>query len=250
MTAGTRSINITIEALESKVFIIHGDRKLVRLLGFHKAAGERPNSLRVTVGAKHGTALTLKNKSFAAQYRRAIKIIAEHHGIAEGDPIREAMEATAHDFLAHYNLRTQAFKFERHGDVRVIEDVAFPIDAEGADARLEPSGRHSGSAPPQPMLPDGLVRGVTFGPATGCQAAHIHVRRWRGKALTFSLKNTSFATQYEKAVRAMADSLGLTHDDPRQALMLQSGPAFLQHYGLTTVSVTIPDVVVIMRQPE
>jgi hypothetical protein len=236
--------------LESKVFIMRGNRKLVRHLGFSKAAGERPNSLRISVGSKQGTALTLKNKSFAGQYHRAIEKIAKHYGIPEGHPIRNAMEATAPNYLAHYNLRTQTFKFERHGDLHIVDDAAFPIDAEGTEALLEPSGGHSGSAPPKAMLPDGLVRGVTFRPAAGDQAAHIHVRRWRGKALCFSLENASFAVQYEKAVQAMADSLGLPHDDPSRALMHQSGPAFLQHYGLRTAPVTIPDVVVIVQQAE
>lgn len=236
--------------LESKVFVTRGKRKLVRHLGFSKAAGERPNSLRISVGSKQGTALTLKNKSFAGQYHRAIEKIANHHGIPEGHPIRNVMEATAQDYLAQYNLRTQTFKFERHGDLRIIDDVAFPVDAEGAEALREPSGDQSRSAPPQGMLPDGLVRGVTFRPAAGDRPAHIHVRRWRGKALFLSLENTSFAMQYEKAVRAMADSLGLPHDDPSRPLMHQSGPAFLQHYGLTTVTVTIPDVVVVAQQAE
>ena len=236
--------------LESKVFIMRGNRKLVRHLGFSKAAGERPNSLRISVGSKQGTALTLKNKSFAGQYDRAIETIAKHHGIPDGHPIRKAMEATAQDYLAHYNLRTQTFKFERHGDLRIIDDVAFPIDAEGAEADLErPSGQFA-PTPPQAMLPDGLVRGVTFRPAAGDQVAHIHVRRWRGKAVSLNLENASFAVQYEKAVQAMADSLGLAHDDPNRTLMLQSGPAFLQHYGLTTAPVTIPDVVVIVQQPK
>jgi hypothetical protein len=236
--------------LESKVFIMRGNRKLVRHLGFSKAAGERPNSLRISVGSKHGTALTLKNKSFAGQYRRAVEAIAKHHGIPDGHPIRKAMEATSQDYLAYYSLRTQPFKFERQGDLRIIDDVAFPVEAEGAEARMEPPGGQSGPTAPQPMLLNGLVRGVTFRPAAGDHAAHIHVRRWRGKAFSLSLENVSFAVQYEKAVRAMADSLGLANDDPSRTLMLQSGPAFLQHYGLTTAPVTIPDVVVIVQQPE
>jgi len=236
--------------LESKVFIMRGNRKLVRHLGFAKAAGRRPNSLRISVGSKQDTALTLKNKSFAAQYLRAIETIAEHHGIPEGHPIRKAMKETANDYLAHYKLRTQPFKFERHGDLRIIDDVAFPIDGEGADVHMGSSGGQSGTTAPQAMLPNGLVRGVTFRPAAGDLPAHIHVRRWRRTALTLSLENTSFAVQYEKAVRAMADSLGLAQDDPSRTLMLQSGQVFLQQYGLTTVSVTIPDVVIIVQQPE
>lgn len=236
--------------LESKVFIMRGNKKLVRHLSFSKEAGDRPNSLRISFGSKQGTVLTLKNKSFSAQYNRAVRHIAEHHGIPERHPIRNAMEATAPDYLAYYHLRTQTFRFERHGDLRTIDDVAFPIEYGGAETHFKRSGGRSSITPPPPMLPDGLVRGVTFRPATGDQAKHIHVRRWRGNALTLSLENTSFAVQYEKATRAMADSLGLAKDDPSRTLMAESGEAFLQHYGLTAVSVTIPDVVVNVQQPE
>lgn len=255
MTATTGPSNRTPQDLdqdlESKIFIMRGNRKLVRHLGFSKAAGERPNSLRISVGPKQGTVLTLKNKSFSVQYHRAIEMIAKHHGIPGGHPVREAMEATAQDYLAHYNLRTQTFHFERHGVLRIIDDAVFPIDGDGAAPRLKPpAGQASTKTTPQAILPNGLVRGVTFRPAAGDQAVSIHVRRWRGKALSLSLENASFAVQYEKAAQAMADSLGLAHDDPSRALMLQSGPAFLQHYGLTTAPVTIPDVVVIVQQPE
>jgi len=92
--------------LASKVFVVRGDKKLVRHLSFAKAAGQRPNSLRISVGSTNGTALTLKNASFSRQYQRAIDKIATFYGIHADDPIRKEIESTASDFLAHYNLRT------------------------------------------------------------------------------------------------------------------------------------------------
>jgi hypothetical protein len=236
--------------LQSKVFIVQGDRKLVRYLSFAKAAGERPDSLRVFATAKLDTSFTLKNKSFTAQYARAIETIAKFHGIPNDHPIREAMTATAKDFLAYYNLRTQTISIERNGERRTIDNVALPIDGEGAETDSPSPNSQVGARPPQAMLPGGLVRGVTFRSAVGNQPAHIHVRRWRGKALSFTLENVSFAVQYEKAVMAMADSLGLAIADPTRALMLGSGQTFLQHYGLATAPITIPDVVVIVPQTE
>jgi hypothetical protein len=112
--------------LASKLFIVRGDKKLVRHLSFAKAAGERPNSIRVSVGTKNGTALTLKNASFSRQYQRAIDKIATFYEIPEGDPLRKEMESTAGDFLAHYNLRTEPFKFERQGELKSIGDGSIP----------------------------------------------------------------------------------------------------------------------------
>lgn len=227
--------------LESKVFVMRGDKKLVRHLSFAKAAGKRPNTLRVAIGSAHDTALTLKNASFSTQYRRAIAIVADFHGIPENDPIREKMEETAAAFLEHYNLHTQPFKFERQGILRSIEDAAFPNDT-----NLEAgAGDRASLKTPKAMTPDGLVRGVTYRSARSGQPALIHVRLWRGKGFSLSLENTSFAKQYAKAVAAVADSLGLTHDDPLRTQMQASGQAFLKHYRLATVAVTIPDVVVV-----
>jgi hypothetical protein len=157
------------------------------------------------------------------------------------------MENTASDFLGHYNLHTQAFRFERQGDLRVIEDVAFPMEDKGATLPLGASGGHSASQAPGAMLPTGLVRGITFGRESEKQPAHIRVRLWRGKGFILSLENVSFAQQYEKAVQAVAASLGIASDDPVRAQMLESRGTFLKHYGLATVSVTIPDVVVIPK---
>ena len=51
--------------LETKIFVVRGGKKLLRHIVFAKEAGLRPNALRVTFGASHETAFTLKNASFA-----------------------------------------------------------------------------------------------------------------------------------------------------------------------------------------
>lgn len=231
--------------LESKIFVMRGDRKLVRHLTFSKAAGLRPNSIRVMIGTSVDTALTLKNASFAFQYNRAVEKVAAFYAIPEGDQLRTQMQNTAADFLAYYNLRTQPFKFEQHGNLRAIDDVASPIDAEGKGAPNTASEAPSAPKAPSAMLASGLVRGVTYRSAKGGHPPVIHVRLWRGKGFTLSLENASFAKQYATAVGAVADSLGLAPDDPQRARMQESGQAFLKHYSLTTAAITIPDVVVV-----
>lgn len=234
--------------IESKVFVMRGDKKLVRHLAFAKAAGQRPNTLRVSVGSAHGTALTLKNASFARQYRRAIDMIADFHAIAQDDPIRDEMEKTGPAFLEHYGLRTLPFQFQKQGELKAIEDAAFPIDDGDAEKSKPPNGKSKLGAP-KALLPHGLVRGVTFRPARGADPALIHVRLWRGKGFSLSLENVSFAKQYAKAIDAVADSLGIAAGDPLRNRLHQTGQAFLEHYALTTVVVTIPDVVV-MKNPD
>lgn len=231
--------------LESKIFIMRGDRKLVRHITFAKAAGLRPNSLRVLIAASVDTALTLKNTSFAFQYSRAVDKVATFYSIPVGDQLRVEMEKTASEFLAHYNLRTLPLTFEQHGDVRVIADAAIPGDVEGQEALHMASGNLSSPMPPSAMLANGLVRGVTYRSAKNDQPPLIHVRLWRGKGISLSLENVSFAKQYAKAVDAVADSLGMAQDDPQRTQMRETGPAFLKHYSLTTAAVTIPDVVVV-----
>lgn len=230
--------------LASKVFIVRGDKKLVRHLSFAKAAGERPNSIRVSVGSKNGTALTLKNASFSRQYRRAIDKIATFYEIPEADPLRKEMESTASDFLAHYNLRTEPFKFERQGELKSIGDVAFPNDAEGTERPSPPSCSPSARKGPSAMLVNGLVRGITYRSPRNGQPALMQVRLWRGKGFNLTLENASFAQQYAKAVDAVANSLGMAANDPARINMLETGHAFLKHYRLVTAAVTIPDVVV------
>lgn len=248
MTAGTDNAaegpTGTGADLASKVFILRGDKKLVRHLSFAKAAGERPNSIRVLVGSKNGTALTLKNASFSRQYQRAIDKIATFYEIPEDDPLRKEMESTAGDFLAHYNLRTEPFKFERQGELKSIADVAFPNDPEGAETPSTPSSSLPGSIGPSAMLANGLVRGITYRSARNGHPALMQVRPWRGKGFNLSLENASFAQQYAKAVDAVANSLGMEANDPTRVLMLEAGQAFLKHYRLVTAAVTIPDVVV------
>jgi len=228
----------------SKVFIVRGDKKLVRHLSFAKAAGERPNAIRVSVGSKNGTALTLKNASFSRQYQRAIDTIATFYEIPEGDPLRKEMESTAGDFLAHYNLRTEPLKFERQGELKSIGDVAFPNDAEGAEEHSTPSSSPPVQNGPSAMIASGLVRGITYRSPRNGQPALLQVRLWRGKGFSLSLENASFAQQYAKAVEAVAASLGIAANDPTRVQMLESGQAFLKHYRLVTAAVTIPDVVV------
>lgn len=227
--------------LESKIFQIRGDKKLVRHLAFAKAAGKRPNTLRVVIGSTHGTSLTLKNSSFARQYRRAIDKIADSYAVPEGDPLRAEMEKTAGDFLAYYNLRTQPFRFAHQGEFVELDDVAFPSDAGIAEtvAKSAPTRKA-----PTAMQTNGLVRGVTFRSARSGQPALIQVNLWRGKGLRLSLENASFAMQYTKAVEAVADSLGMAPEDPMRAQLRETGQAFLKHYRLSTAAVTIPDVVV------
>ena len=230
-------------SLASKVFIVRGDMKLVRHLSFAKAAGQRPNSIRVSVGSKNGTALTLKNASFSRQYQRAIDKIATFYGIPEGDPLRKQMESTAGNFLAYYNLHTEPFKFERQGELKSIGDVAFPNDAEGAEEPPMPSSGPSVRTGPSAMLASGLVRGITYRSPRNGQPALMQVRLWRGKGFNLSLENASFAQQYAKAVDAVANSLGMAANDPTRIHMLEAGQAFLKHYRLVTAAVTIPDVV-------
>lgn len=229
--------------IESKVFVMRGDKKLVRHLAFAKAAGQRPNTLRVSVGSAHGTALTLKNASFSRQYRRAVDMIADFHAIAQDDPLRDEMENTGPAFLEHYGLRTLPFKFQKQGELKTIEDAAFPINDSSTEGPKTPSDKSTLGAP-KALLPHGLVRGITYRPAQGAAPAVIHVRLWRGKGFSLSLENVSFANQYAKAVDAVADSLGIAVADPLRNRLHETGQAFLEHYELTTVVVTIPDVVV------
>lgn len=231
--------------LESKIFIMRGDKKLVRHITFAKAAGFRPNSLRVMIGGAVDTALTLKNTSFAFQYSRAVDKVATFYSIPVGDQLRVEMEKTAREFLAYYNLHTQPAKFEQHGDFRVIEDVATPGSVEGQEVPHMASGGLPVAMPPSAMLANGLVRGVTYRSAKKDQPPLLHVRLWRGRGLSLSLENVSFSKQYAKAVDAVADSLGIAQDDPQRTQMRETRQAFLKHYSLTTASVTIPDVVVV-----
>lgn len=227
--------------LESKVFIDRDGKKLIRHLSFAKAAGKRPNSLRVLVGSTHGTALTLKNASFAIQYRRAVDLIAGFHGIPADDPLRREMEETAPAFLEHFHLHTQPFKFERNRVLVSIDDVAFPDETSSETG----AGASPALKAPEAMTSNGLVRGITYRSAKQDAPAFIHVRLWRGKGFTLALENASFAKQYAKAVDAVANSRGLALDDPLRTRMHESGQAFLDHYRLATVAVTIPDVVVV-----
>lgn len=247
-TGPTNDENSADIEIESRVFVMRGDKKLVRHLAFAKAAGQRPNTLRVTVGSAHGTALTLKNSSFSRQYRRAIDMIADFYAIALDDPIRDEMEKTGPAFLEHYGLRTLPFQFQKHGELKVINDAILPIE-DGDTRKAETPTAKAKLGAPKALLPHGLVRGVTFRPARGADPASLHVRLWRGKGFSLSLENVSFAKQYAKAVDSVADSLGIAVADPLRNRLHETGQAFLEHYELTTVVVTIPDVVV-LKNPD
>jgi len=128
--------------------------------------------------------------------------------------------------------------------LKSIGDVAFPNDAEGAEAASTPSSSQSVRIGPSAMLTNGLVRGVTYRSPRNGQPALMQVRLWRGKGFNLRLENVSFAQQYGKAVDAVANSLGMAANDPTRVRMLEAGQAFLKHYRLVTAAVTIPDVVV------
>lgn len=93
--------------------------KLVVGLGYRPRSNKRPACLRVVfVNGKKGkggevrrkeksTVLTLENKNFLEQYRRAVKLLADFKGVPIDDPVRDAMEATSAEFLRHYGLTTK-----------------------------------------------------------------------------------------------------------------------------------------------
>lgn len=231
------------KVLPTRIFALRGGRRLVCNIVYHKASGKRPHALGVLSRQAKATSLTLKNKDFFAQYKRAVDAIADSMGIPSESPVRSEMEATATDFLAHYGLETQPIEVgEGANKVSVKNVVVEPAD-DGSRAASEPSQRALSTNHPAAFHSDGRVRGVTYKARHGAAPAQIHVRPRRGKLASFSLENTSFATQYAAAIAHLADALGLPRGDPLRTRMECSGDAFLRYYGLTTRPLSIDDVV-------
>jgi hypothetical protein len=243
---------------EARVFLIRGDKKFVRGLGFHAPAGKRVQALRVTFGKKKSTSISLQKTDFFVQYRRAVKLLADFFKVPPDDALRKQMEQTVGDFMDYYGLTTQTRLLQHKYGTALIDNVAVQLDHKPQSFEARQSKAEDNSAADadaklrrrDPMWADGRVRGITFRPRTGVQGTAIHVRPQRGKAKTFSLERTSFSVQYKRAINCMADAIALAEDDPVRAQMLASGPAFLKHYKLATVAITIPDAVVMPESDE
>jgi hypothetical protein len=99
-----------------------------------------------------------------------------------------------------------------------------------------------------------LVRHVDFRKRCNKRPAVISVRFGAGNkalATTFSVegKNT-FASQYKRAIDAMADFHGIPADSPVRQQMEATGGDFLLHYGLMVRMVTVTHEALVDAEPD
>lgn len=84
-----------------------------------------------------------------------------------------------------------------------------------------------------------LVRNIHFHKSAGSRPHALRVQFTKSKATSLTLKNTDFFVQYRRAVDLMADFLEIERHAPVRDQMQATAAAFLDHYGLHAVDVTV-----------